>query len=278
MNHDTKEDFCRHLTHLGFEIGAPSQWVQQKFRRHVSEERFNQFIKLTQGPRGGKYEDAIYDFFADLVEANLFRSMDPDITLDTSYQLYQMCRPLIAKGAHVVELACWTGGLASFIAAGHPQCTVTAVDRAAKIISLNKSTHKLLNLDFHTWDYRADKPPEIPAADVLLCGLGTMNGPDGGYEDGHQKGIRDSAGYRQHKVEAKGYFQNWRAAAKQGATLLAVLRMTSTFGRFLAYLDAATEAGWTPEFSKWVNITIPTAKQVLPALSYVAKPDRKSVV
>lgn len=267
---DTKEDFCRHLCRLGFEIGASREWVQQKFRRHIGDERFAAFERIAQGLRGGTNDDPLYDFVQDNIEANLLRSIDPDVTVDTSYHLYQWCRPLLKAGTRVLELACWTGGLTSFIAVNHPQSQVAGVDRVERVIGLNRAQHQLPNLTFQSWDYRHEKPAEVESADVLICGLGINNLPDGGYEDAKTKGLRASAGYQRHKADAAIYFRNWRSAAKPGATLLAVLRMNS-FGRYMAYVDAACEAGWTPELSSWMMVTIPTAKQAIPALRFVAR-------
>lgn len=69
----------------------------------------------------------------DTTEANLLRSIDPDVTVETSYPLYRMSLPLLKPGVRVLELACWTGGLSSFIAANHPECRVMGVNRVERL-------------------------------------------------------------------------------------------------------------------------------------------------
>lgn len=264
------DDFSRHLTRLGFEIGATREWVQQKLRRLLSEERHAALMKIINGPRGGQNEDAVYDFAQDVVEANLLRSMDPDVTLATSLELYKRCVPLIRPGCRIIELGCWTGALASFIASRHPQCIVEGVDRAARIIELDRKHYSHPNLAFQTWNYRQEKPETLEPSDVLLCGLGNSNLADGEYEMERPINVRQTVGYRKHKEDYLLYFRSWRSAAKPGGCLLAFLRILSTFGRFIAFLDAAVEAGWQPDFNQWFALTIQTTKERFPFVHFVA--------
>lgn len=145
------------------------------------------------------------------------------------------------------------------------------VDRVERLIGMNRAQHTLGNLSFHAWDYREPKPAKVQSANVLLCGLGINNLDDGGYDqaDGHSP--RGTAGYQRHKHDAAVYFRNWRSAARDNAALFAVLRIC-TFGRFLAFLDAAQESGWTAQLDQCVNIPIPTAREQLPALAFRAAP------
>lgn len=271
----SKEDFCRHLSRLGFEIGAPREWVEQKFRRQVGEERYANLVALSEAADDPDLQNRAYEEFSrDTVEANLFRSRDPDVTVETSYHLYRQCLSLLSPGKRVLELACWTGGLSSFIALNHPRVEVAGVDRVERVIGLNRAQHQLSNLTFQKWDYRHDKPPKILPADVLLCGLGIINSPDGGYDERQLDSVRDSRAYRNQRSEALVYFRNWRSAARDGATLIAVLRMT-TFGRFVAFVDAAREAGWTAELGRWTNVFIPSKQEMLPSLVFTARPSQE---
>ena len=106
---------------------------------------------------GEDRENAIYDLFQDLTEANLLRSLSTDVTLDTCYFLYEKALDHLGAGVRVLELASWTGGFSSFIAEQHPQCMVTGVDRASKMIDLSNALYRSENLSFFCWDYRYPK-------------------------------------------------------------------------------------------------------------------------
>ena len=268
--HDSKEDFLRHMTQLGFELEASREWVSKKFRRLLGEARFAEFKQAGAGLGSAEGSNKVYELVRNMTEANLLRSVDPDVTADTSYHLYRLCKPHLVPGATVTELGCWTGGLASFIAALHPRCEISGVDRVAHIINLNAEGHKLPNLHFYCWDYRNPKPQEVPPGDVLLCGLGIDNTPGGDYEVPAPESIRQNSGYKRQKADAAPYFRQWRHASKEKGILYAVLRVV-TFGRFIAFLDAAQEAGWTALLERCDTVVIETAGETLPCLVFEAR-------
>jgi len=164
-------------------MDQPPQLVAQQLARHMGHNG-TRSTSTSQPKRdiAAKRAESIYDFMQDLREANLLRCLSPDVTLDTSYYLYEKSLPHLASGKRIVELACWTGGLSSFIAENHPDCTVVGVDRVPRILELNQAHYGLPNLTFTRWDYRQAKPDELEPADLLLCGLGTNNDcPPGAY-------------------------------------------------------------------------------------------------
>ena len=269
---NTKYAFRQHLNRIGFVMDQPPQRVMQELARHMGPNRYAEFQRL--GNKGEDGQNRIYDFMQDLREANLLRCLNPDVTQDTSYYLYEKTLPHLQAGKRVIELACWTGGLASFIAENHSDCTVVGVDRAKRIVELDRVHYTLPNLGFAVWDYRHGKPEDLEPADVLLCGLGTNNDcPPGVYANCDPLKVRSSEGYKREKVEAIRYFRNWRQAAKDGALLITVLRIT-TFPRFLAFLDAAQESEWTPQVDQFVLVQCPSNKEAIPSLVFTAKPSQ----
>lgn len=272
---NTKYAFRQHLSHIGFLMDQPPQLVQQEFMRHMGPQRYAQYQRLADAVRragGEEAQNRMYDFLQDLREANLMRSMSTDVTLDTSYYLYEQSLQHLTAGKRVVELACWTGGLSSFIAENHPDCTVVGVDRVRRIVELNRAHYSLPNVSFMLWDYRHDKPDALEPADLLLCGLGTNNDcPPGTYTCRDPLTVRDSTGYQREKQEAIRYFMHWRQAAKDGAILLTVLRVF-TFARFLAFMDAAQEAGWTPLVEQLAFVKCTANKERIPSLVFAARP------
>jgi len=273
---DTKEDFARHLSRLGFEIEAPREWIEKKFRRYIGEERFAEFQAIGRAPPGRERQHRTYDWIRDPVEANLFRSLDADVTAEASYHLYHRCKPLLRPGKRVIELGCWTGGLASFIAENHSKVQVLGVDRVARIIDINRTQFSIPNLHFETWDYRMPKPDPVTPGDVLLCSLGVHNAPDGGYDEPDLRSLRTSKGYQVHKTDAAVYFGNWRQAATEGATLLAILRIV-TLGRFLAFMDAAQEARWTADLEEAEAVEVPSNKDFLPSFVFTARDSKQTL-
>jgi len=269
---NTKYAFRQHLSRIGFLMDQPPQIIMQEFVRHMGPQRYAQYQQIMAAVhKGEEQQNRIYDFMQDLREANLLRCLSPDVTLDTSYYLYEKVLPYLAPGKRVIELACWTGGLSSFIAENHPDCTVTGVDRARRIVELDRLHYSLPNLDFVVWDYRHGKPDDLEPADLLLCGLGTNNDcPPGAYTALDPLQIRASQGYQREKQEASRYFAHWRQAAKDGAVLVTVLRVF-TFPRFLAFMDAAQEAGWTALVEQFAFVKCPSNKEAIPSLVFAAR-------
>jgi SAM-dependent methyltransferase len=258
--------------HLGFVFGAPPEVVTERLNQCIGPERAALYKNLLSNAdlKGEDRENALYDFFEGLQEANLLRSVNTDVTLDTSYFLYEKAAPFLASGTGVVELGCWTGGLASFIAEQHPQCAVSGVDRARKIIKICKALYRLRNLSFCQWDYRYHKPAAVQPADVLLCSLGTnYNCPHDVYTAFDSTSVRRADGYKCEKAEALRYFKSWRQAAKPGGVLFAVLR-TTTFPRFLAFIDASHEAGWAPAIDEFAMVECAGNKECIPLFVFRA--------
>jgi hypothetical protein len=148
---------------------------------------------------------------------------------------------------------------------------VVGVDRARRILELNRAHYRLPNLSFVLWDYRSDKPADLEPADILLCGLGTNNdSPRGTYTPHDPLTIRGSPGYQREKQEGSRYFVHWRQAARDGAVLLTVWRVF-TFARFLAFIDAAQEAGWTALFEHLQLVPCPSNKENISSLVFAAR-------
>ncbi|HLH32822.1 MAG TPA: methyltransferase domain-containing protein [Terriglobia bacterium] len=263
----------QHLIHLGYAFGARPEVVTEKLNAHLGPERVKQYSELVADPTltGEARENAIYDFFNDLTEANLLRSLSTDVTLDTCYFLYEKALAHFGSGTRILELACWTGGFSSFIAEQHPDCIVTGVDRASKVVEICRALYRCPNLSFAEWDYRNAKPSSIEPADVLLCSLGTnYDCPRDAYAQFESSSVRSTTGYVREMAEASRYFKSWREAAKPGATLLAVLR-TFTFPRFLAFIDAAQEAGWTPLLNDFTTVECAGNNENIPFLAFNAE-------
>jgi len=269
---NTKYAFRQHLGRIGFLVDQPLPYVQQEFARYMGPQRFARYRQIAAAAhQGEEQQNQVYDFMRDLREANLLRCLSPDVTLDTSYYLYERAQRHLTPGTRVLELACWTGGLASFIAENHPGCQVTGVDRARRIVELDALHYQSPNLDFVVWDYRHVKPSQLEPADLLLCGLGTnLACPPGAYAALDPLTVRSSAGYQREKEEAAQYFTHWRQAAKDEAILLTVLRIF-TFPRFLAFMDAAQEAGWTALLDQCAFVACPSNKESIPALAFAAR-------
>jgi len=137
-------------------------------------------------------------------------------------------------------------------------------------LDLNRALYNLPNLSFSEWDYRKPKPADLEPADILVCGLGTNNDcPPRAYVSLDPRRVRDSKGYRCEKTELSRYFRSWRQAARPDALLWTVLRIT-TFPRFLACLDAAQAAGWTPLTENFAAVGCPANKEHIPSLVFRA--------
>jgi len=268
---DVKQQFANHLRSIGFEVGTPPQVILDKIRQRVGEERFAKLFSGKGGPSSTQSSEEFYKEFHDLAEANLMRSLDTNATLDASFELYRQCTTRLCEGTKVLELGCWTGGLASFIATRHPECLVTGVDMVPKIIEACNAFYQLPNLRFLKWNYKFGKPEELEPADVLLCAMGVVHHLPKNSLPADPSDVRGSAEYVQQRDHATGYFGIWRLAANPGAYLYAVLRL-QLFPRFLAWIDAAQESGWTPRLDRVWRAALKGERSILPGLVFENTP------
>ena len=267
---DVKNEFARHLAGIGCEFGTPRAHVREKLRLRMGEERYAHFDAVARAVRSPAQQQELYTLFEDLVEGNLLRSLDPDATFDASFHLYRRSVPLLTPGVRVVELGCWTGGLASFIAARHPQCEVIGVDAARKVISACNAFYRLPNLRFQPWNYRRPKPEDLEPADVLLCSLGVTHEVSDTDELPDPAEVRRSRPYQAERDHAAVFFSTWRRASKDGGVLLTALRL-QLFIRFLAWVDAAGGAGWAPRLDRLWHVGPPGGGGTLTGMVFEAR-------
>lgn len=264
-----KDLFARHLASIGFEFGASPQAILDKLRQRMGEKRFAEF-QGRGGMRSTNSQEEAYSQFEDIIEGNLLRSLDKTATLDASYALYQKCARRLMPGTRIIELGCWTGGLASFIASRHPDCVVVGVDGAKKVIDACKAHYHLPNLTFAEWNYRWGKPETLEPADVLLCSMGVVHHLPDNSAAPDPASMRRTTDYLVQRGHAIGYFSIWRSAAKDGASFWAVLRV-GLLARFLGWLDAAQKTGWTPRLDQIWHVDMPGESAPLPGLMFEAR-------
>lgn len=267
---DTRSLFAQHLASIGFEYGSPREVIMGKLRQRMGEERFKELQVVLNRPRTATNQEQIYTQFQDIIEGNLLRSLDPGATLDASYHLYRSAMTRFCSGNRIIELGCWTGGLASFIASRHPNCTVVGVDGEQKIIDDCTAHYRLPNLSFKKWNYRWGKPEDLEPADVLLNSMGVVHHSPDNSQLPKTTGIRGSREYTIQRDHAIGYFALWRTAAKPDAVMFAVLRLV-LFPRFLAWIDAAQATGWMPRLDRLAHVDMPGEGSVLPGLMFEAR-------
>ena len=268
---NAKQDWVKHLTGLGYEFNVPRGVILEKLRRRMGEGRFERvFAGVVPGASTSRKEE-FYNEFQDVVEGNLMRSLNPGAALEAAYSLYRACAPRLIPGCRVIELGCWTGGLASFIAARHPGCSVTGVDLARNVIAACESHYDLPNLRFRRWNYKFHGPQDVDPADVLLCSMGVVHERPDNTRLPDPCSARRSAEYARQRQQALGYFGPWRAVARDGGILLAMLRLP-VFPRFLAWMDAAQQAGWTPRLDRLWHVHVPDEKVEVPGFLFEAAP------
>lgn len=265
---DVKRAFAEHLQSIGYEIGTPHNVILEKLRKRMGEQRFKEF--QTRHGHSAFSQEEFYQLFQDIIEGNLMRSLDGCATLDASFSLYQRCTAKLDRGTRVLELGCWTGGLASFIATRHPQCSVVGADFAHEVVQACRDHYRLPNLSFQRWNYRWPKPDDLEPADVLLCAMGVVHHMPSNGSLPNPRELRRCQEYRTQRDHADGYFRMWRSAAREGGVLFAALRI-GLFERFLAWMDGAQEAGWTPCLDRLWHVDMTGEKSPLPGLMFEAR-------
>ena len=265
---DTRLALAEHLRSLGFAVGADAVRVGDTLRRYVGEERYLDFLNRLDAPM---HERAarVATFARDIVEANLIRSIDLDVTLEASHEVYRAALPHMTAGATLIELGCWTGGLSSFIAARHDEVSVIGVDYASHILQIARDRFSARNLSFADWDYREAKPERLALADLLICNLGIHNPFLPPEHSPNPNRPRETEAYRVLVYDWSTYFRRWREAAKEGAKLIVTHRLLS-LPQLLAFLDAAHRAGWCAQADGFRRVVVPASNLVLPCVRFVA--------
>ena len=278
MPEDTKDAFRRHLTSLGYELDEPRHVILEKLRGQMGDERYHQANAMAERPPTASTQEGAYKLYRDLPEANLFRSLDAAAVVEANSALYEHAFADFFSGVRVLELGCWTGALASFIAKRHPACHVDGVDAEQPIVDAANAYYGLPNLRFHRWNYfRGGKPETLELADVLLCAMGVVHHLPYNQALFDPMAVRRSGEYKIQNQQAQGYFSLWRSAAAEEARLFAVLRLHH-FPRFIAWLDAACEVGWRPQLERTWHLDYSAAGKtvVLPGFVLQAVPLAKS--
>ena len=143
--------------------------------------------------------------------------------------------------------------------------------RAHNIIAACQAHYHLPNLRFSPWNYRFGKPADLEPADVLLCAMGVVGQPFVHTELADATEIRRSREYLNQRDHAAGNFGPWRMAARQEGLLFAVFRL-QPFPRFLAWVDAAQQAGWTPLLDRLGQAVMPQENRALPSFVFQNQP------
>lgn len=268
---DVRYELAKHLAGLGYEFNAPREVILEKLRHKMGDARFQAVFAGALAGSSTSRKEEFYTQFEDIEEANLMRSLEPGAALNAAFGLYCECASQLVAGTRVVDLGCWTGGLASFIATRHPRCAVVGVDLARNVVAACTSHYKLPNLQFRPWNYKYRGPEDIERADVLLCSMGVVHEPPHNRTPCDPLSVRSSAEYLRQRDQALGYFAAWRSVARDGAALFAVLRLT-LYPRFLAWVDAAQQAGWTPRLDRMWYVDLPDERVIVPGFRFEAVP------
>ena len=266
---DVRHALAQHMKANGFLFNVPEDEALRALRQRIGDDRFAELAALDAGERSALDQEKAYSLIRGVVEGNLYRSVESGTALATWYSLYQQSAPYLIRQARVLELGSWTGTLAAFIAARHPDCCVIGVDGARDMVDACKAHYHLPNLKFEHWNYRWAKPPGLEPADVLLCAFGVAHQLPETHELSPPDHVRRSREYIRQRDQARGYFSMWRTAAKEGARLFAIFRLFM-FPRFLAWLDAAQQSGWAPRLNRVWHVE--GEERAFPGLVFEAVP------
>lgn len=239
----------QHFHSAGFRFGLTPAKLNKELLRVMGKARFDAYMAAADAVHeAGEPQRTLYEQPQTYAEANLLMSFQADAAAEAAEAAYLAVAAGLRAGDSVVELGCWTGVLAAYIARRHPDVSVHGVDALPGVVEMAAAAHQQANLRFGVWDYTAAPPAAVPRSSVLLTVFGIDFLPLEVYGQRVAWPLdvlqtRESASYRRRLAEARPYFASWRAAATDGARLVAVLRIPSVY-RALPVLDAAAEAGW----------------------------------
>lgn len=243
------------LQERGYRFGKSTEKLRSDLARLLGNERVEAMaVSHLAVARAEEPIGRIYDCLRTAEEANLFASRQADLSLAVYGELGERLAGDVKPGARIVDLGCWSGVFASWLAGQHPAARVFGVDRLERALEWSKAGGPPVNAEFAAWDYASAAPPPIAACDFLVSAFGLdfaaaardVDPRDPPFFSLDAGVPRDSPVYRFRRAEAAPCLAGWRRVARSGAVLWAALRIP-TFEKCLAFVDAAHAAGWAWE-------------------------------
>lgn len=261
----TLKELRAHYKKAGFLLNASHEAIEKKVRKLLGGERYEEYLDAGDAMRAGEGIELVYACARTVEEANAIMSHQAQVMVAVTARLYSMALPLLREASRVVDLGCYTGSFAAYIAQEHQTLEVVGVDRVPFLNTA--SAGGLPNLSLAAWDYASDAVSTVDGCDVLLSSFGI---DFGGECWGETLGLdpmdlRNSPGYRAFYDKAKGVMGGWGQLAKDGAHLFTVLRLADVESG-VAVLDAAHDSGWSVDLE--CSHKISTGEETFPVMVF----------
>ena len=246
-----------HLEGQGYVFDLDGRGLDEKLRRLLGRDRWAAHrAAVTRYEEGWAGIADVYQSVRTVEEANLLMSRQGGVVLAVNAHVADQCLRQAPKRANILDAGCWTGGLATFLAAQRPDLRVVGADRLGPLVAAATARRTSPSLSFVSWDYGVGPLPWCGEFDVIVCALGIdFDLRLARYFPVDGSAARDCQGYAVSHAEVLGYYRNLRAVAKPGARLITVLR-SPCFAHALAVVDAATDGGWALRLAEsgWVEV------------------------
>ena len=245
MNVNLKQEINAFFLECGIDARLSHGKIEKELKKRMGRSRYNRYLDLGDMMRARKAPVmAIYECKNTLQEANLLITLQAEIFVEVSAQIYTIIKPFLCKGATIGDLGCYTGAFLHWLASHHQDCLFFGFDRYPKSVAFTNELNKNSNACGVVWDYTALGQFPSERCDLLVCSFGIDF--DLSIVPRYSldvTNLRYCQGYRVQTKEAYQYFSCWREAINPGGKLVTVLRIPG-FDHLLALVDAAMDAGW----------------------------------
>jgi 2-polyprenyl-3-methyl-5-hydroxy-6-metoxy-1,4-benzoquinol methylase len=259
-----------HFETAGTRFDLRPHQVLAQVKKLMSRKRHTEWLSAsTARQQGSGRPEAEYRVLESAEQINMLFSLQAQASLKVCEWLSDQVALSGYENGRIGDLGCGSGVLAAWIASRHPQSQVIGWDAMPNFVEAARSSQKVRNLSFATWDYSQSSCPEPHACDVLVTCFG-VDFPTRGDLHPHVldiSSIRSGEYYRTMLGLMRSYFRGWRTAAKDQGLLHAVLRIPSD-GLFLATIDAAHEEGW--DFQVEAYKYLESGAEQFPAMTFRA--------
>jgi hypothetical protein len=229
----------------GFMLGEKPDKIHKKLRRLMGNDRYERYLDVATAKNAGDAaQEDHYSTVQTLAEANCLMSFQSEVMIESHRCLLKLVKPVLTPQATIVELGCWTGVFASWIAHEHPDVSVVGVDRLALMVKAAVDQGVPQNCALIAEDY--SQPFEWPfnRADLVVSALGIdfdQVGRDMWPVDISR--LRDSLSFEERKRESHRYLTAVNKMSDARAKARFILRIP-TFDHYAAFVAGAEEAGW----------------------------------
>jgi hypothetical protein len=240
----------------GYLHDVPFQYQLRRLKKLVGQTRFEQIQaiqeersrKLAEGrPNEMPGDHTLYSLLKTCNEAHVFYSVQLLLSEIANAAAYDATLSSLQPGSVAIDLGCYTGTFARFIAASNPDVMIHGCDALPNLIDIAKSVPARENVCFHVWDHGSpDTAPPVKAdalVSILAIPLVELSCPVDEESEVLAADPTQTSTYAKARELVSTTARSWSRVATPDATLCLITR-AGTPPLMLAVVDGCRDAGW----------------------------------